>query len=91
MATSDTTKSITLSGLPRRLTLLIIQIAGIALMVVGFQALVYGDVFLGKPFGLVVVLTGVDLLLRPGARRRPPQVDQLLLKLLERRRPPPLA
>ena len=88
MATSDTPKSTTRSGLPRWLTLVLIQLAGIALMVVGFEALVHDGGFIGKPFGLLVVLTGVDLLLRPDARRRPPRVDQLLLKLLDSGRPP---
>jgi hypothetical protein len=78
------------NALPRWLTLLIIQLTGIAMVVVGFHPLIYGDVFLAKPFGLVLVLTGVDLLLRPGARRKVPRLDKLLLKLVDHWRAPPV-
>jgi hypothetical protein len=79
------------AGLPRRLKLLIIELAGIAMMVAGLLALFLGmPPHLSNPFGvLLLVLAGVDLLLRPGARRKPPRVDRLVLKAIDRWRSPP--
>lgn len=72
------------AGLPPRLKLLIVELAGIALMAVGFRALVLGQPLIGLP----LVPLGADLLLRPGARRRVPRLDRLLLKLVDRWRTP---
>jgi hypothetical protein len=75
------------TGLPHRLTLLLIQLIGIALVVLGFHALIHGDVFLGKPFGLALVLIGLNHVRHPAVRHR--GMEALALKLLDRWRAPP--
>jgi hypothetical protein len=74
------------TGFPRRLTLLCIQTSGAALVVVGVLALLQGDVLPERPFGLLLVLTGVDLLNHPTARRN--ALERLVLKLLDGWRAP---
>ena len=68
--------------LPPRLKLLIIECAGIAMIVVGVDALYGGNLFVGLP----LVPLGGDLLLRPAARRRLPSLERLMSRLLVGRR-----
>lgn len=77
------------AGLPRRLKLLIIESAGIVVMAAGLRAVLLGPPLLGVPLALALVPFGADLLLRPGAPRRSPRLDRVMLKLLDRRRSPP--
>jgi len=59
-------------------------VAGIAVVCAGgWQLLTDNFLWLG------VLLAGVDLLLRPDARRKVPRVDKLTLKELDRWRSPP--
>jgi hypothetical protein len=80
-------------GLPPRLKLLIVELAGIAMMVGGiyvlFDARARDYPMVAVPLTLALVGFGVDLLLRPGARRRLPRVDKLLFKAIDRWRAPP--
>jgi hypothetical protein len=59
------------AGIPRRLKLALVELGGVAVMLAGGRMLITGDVL-----GLPTVAYGVDLLVRPSARRLP-RVDTL--------------
>jgi hypothetical protein len=63
-----------------------IQLIGFALVGFGFVALISAGP-LGRVFGLLLVLNGVNLVRNPGTRHR--GLEELLLKLLDRWRSPP--
>ena len=77
------------AGLPPRLKLFIVELAGIALMGAGCRALLLGPIVLGLPLGLSLVLAGANLLLDPAGRRK--TLERVLLKLLDRWRAPPMS
>lgn len=69
------------TGFPLRLTLVIVQTVGIAMTVLGCRALAEGGAF-----AFLIVLGGVDLIVRPRARRLPSanRIAELVLQCVDR-------